>query len=438
MDATESGIVLALNHDGDGIVKAGKTAFVPGALPGEAIRYRRTRCHRQHDEAQLVEVIVPAAERVVPSCPHFGVCGGCALQHLAPAAQLAGKGAELAGCLERIGRVAPREWLAPLAGPAWNYRRRARLSARFVRKKGRSLVGFRERSAPYVAEIESCRVLAPPFDTLVTPLSLLLTSLSIRERIPQVEVAAGDRASAVILRVLSAPSAPDLDAIRAFGAAHDVTMYLQPGGLDTVAPVDGVPAALDYALPEFDLSLAFEPIDFIQVNAAINRALVSRAAELLGAGPADRVLDLFCGLGNFTLALARRAGHVVGVEGDAGLIARARANAARNGIGNAEFHVGNLAAEDVAESRWWGGVTHVLLDPPRAGAREVLPAIARLAPRRIVYVSCHPGTLARDLGILVHEHGYVLKAAGVLDMFPHTTHVESMALLETIHDTCRP
>lgn len=438
MDATESGVVLALNHDGDGIVKAGKTAFVPGALPGEAIRYRRTRCHRQHDEAQLVEVIVPAAERVVPPCPHFGVCGGCALQHLAPAAQLAGKGAELAGCLERIGRVAPREWLAPLAGPAWNYRRRARLSARFVRKKGRSLVGFRERSAPYVAEIESCRVLAPPFDTLVTPLSLLLTSLSIRERIPQVEVAAGDCASAVILRVLSAPSAPDLDAIRAFGAAHDVTMYLQPGGLDTVAPVDGVPAALDYALPEFDLSLAFEPIDFIQVNAAINRALVSRVAELLGAGPADRVLDLFCGLGNFALALARRAGHVVGVEGDAGLIARARANAARNGIGNAEFHVGNLAAEDVAESRWWGGVTHVLLDPPRAGAREVLPAIARLAPRRIVYVSCHPGTLARDLGILVHEHGYVLKAAGVLDMFPHTTHVESMALLETIHDTCRP
>lgn len=438
MDATESGVVLALNHDGDGIVKAGKTAFVPGALPGEAIRYRRTRCHRQPDEAQLVEVIVPAAERVVPPCPHFGVCGGCALQHLAPAAQLAGKGAELAGCLERIGRVAPREWLAPLAGPAWNYRRRARLSARFVRKKGRSLVGFRERSAPYVAEIESCRVLAPPFDTLVTPLSLLLTSLSIRERIPQVEVAAGDCASAVILRVLSAPSAPDLDAIRAFGAAHDVTMYLQPGGLDTVAPVDGVPAALDYALPEFDLSLAFEPIDFIQVNAAINRALVSRAAELLGAGPADRVLDLFCGLGNFALALARRAGHVVGVEGDAGLIARARANAARNGIGNAEFHVGNLAAEDVAESRWWGGVTHVLLDPPRAGAREVLPAIARLAPRRIVYVSCHPGTLARDLGILVHEHGYVLKAAGVLDMFPHTTHVESMALLETIHDTCPP
>ncbi|MCC6195844.1 MAG: 23S rRNA (uracil(1939)-C(5))-methyltransferase, partial [Burkholderiales bacterium] len=207
MDDIESGVVLALNHDGDGIVKAGKTAFVPGALPGEAIRYRRTRRHRQHDEAQLVEVLESVAERVVPPCPHFGVCGGCALQHLAPAAQLAGKGAQLRDCLERIGRVVPLEWLAPLAGPAWNYRRRARLSARFVKKKGRSLVGFRERAAPYVAEIESCRVLAPPFDTLVTPLSTLLTGLSIRERIPQVEVAVGDDARAVILRVLAAPSA---------------------------------------------------------------------------------------------------------------------------------------------------------------------------------------------------------------------------------------
>lgn len=439
MDDIESGVVLAINHDGDGIVKTGKTAFVPGVLTGEAIRYRRTRRHRQHDEAQLVEVVTPAADRVSPACPHFGVCGGCALQHLAPAAQLAAKGAELADSLERIGRVTPQEWLAPLEGPAWNYRRRARLSARFVRKKGRSLVGFRERSAPYVAEIESCRVLAAPLDTLVTPLSALLTGLSIRERVPQVEVSAGDRATAVILRVLSPPSAADLDAIRAFGTAHAVVMYLQPGGLDTVAPLDGAPAALDYALPDFDLRLAFEPIDFIQVNAAVNQALVSRAVRLLDAGPADRVLDLYCGLGNFTLALARRAGEVVGVEGDAGLIARARQNATRNAIDNAQFHVGNLAAEDVASSRWWAeGFSHVLIDPPRAGAREVLPAIAHLAPRRILYVSCHPGTLARDLGILVHEHGYALKAAGVLDMFPHTTHVESMALLEAIHDTSRP
>ncbi|MGE0580944.1 MAG: 23S rRNA (uracil(1939)-C(5))-methyltransferase RlmD [Steroidobacteraceae bacterium] len=437
MGDIESGVVLALNHDGDGIVKEGKTAFVPGVLPGEAIRYARTRRHRQHDEAQLVEVVEPSVDRVAPACPHFGTCGGCALQHLAPAAQLAAKGAELAQGLERIGRVVPQAWLAPLEGPAWNYRRRARLSARFVGKKGRSLVGFRERATSYVAEIESCRVLTPPFDALVAPLSALLTGLSIRERVPQVEVAAGDRARAVILRVLSAPSAQDLEAIRAFGAAHDVTMYLQPGGLDTVAPLDGKAADLDYALPEFDLRLAFEPNDFLQVNAAINQALVSRAVQLLDAGPGDRVLDLFCGLGNFTLALARRAGHVVGIEGDAGLIGRARANALANGIGNAEFHVGNLAAEDVAQRRWWEcGYSHVLLDPPRAGAREVLAAIARIAPRRIVYISCHPGTLARDLGILVHEHGYVLKAAGAIDMFPHTTHVESMALLETIHDTC--
>jgi 23S rRNA (uracil1939-C5)-methyltransferase len=430
MDAIEEGVVEALNHDGDGIVKTGKTAFVPGVLPGETVRFRRARRHRQHDEAQLVEVLAPAADRVEPPCPHFGVCGGCALQHLAPPAQLAAKASELAETLARIGRVAPREWLAPLEGPVWNYRRRARLSARFVRKKERSLVGFRERSAPYVAEIESCRVLAPPFDRLVAPLSELLTGLTIRERVPQVEISAGDRARAVIIRVLSAPSTQDLAAMRAFGAAHDITIYLQPGGLDTVAPLDGVPAPLDYGLPEFDLRLAFEPIDFIQVNGAINRALVSRAVEWLAPGRADRVLDLFCGLGNFTLALARRAGEVVGVEGDAGLLARARANAVRNGIDNASFHVGNLAADDVEHSRWWAdGFTHVLLDPPRAGAREVLPAIARLAPQGIVYVSCHPGTLARDLGVLVHEHGYVLQAAGVLDMFPHTTHVESMALL---------
>lgn len=432
----ESGIVLALNHDGDGIVKEGKTAFVPGVLPGETVRFARTRHHRQHDDARLVEVVVAAPDRVVPACAHFGTCGGCAMQHLAPAAQLAAKAAELAASLERIGRVSPREWLAPLEGPVWNYRRRARLSARYVRKKERSLVGFRERDTSYVAEIASCRVLAPPFDALVAPLSALLSGLSIRERVPQVEVTAGDRARALILRVLTPPSAADLEAIRAFGRAHDVTMYLQPGGLDTVVPLEGVPAALDYELPQFGLRLAFEPSDFIQVNAAINRDLVSRAVRLLDAGPGDRVLDLFCGLGNFTLALARGAGEAVGVEGDAGLIERARANAARNGVANAAFHVGNLAADDMGASPWWaGGFSHVLLDPPRAGAREVLAAIARLAPRRIVYVSCHPGTLARDLGILVHEHGYQLQAAGVLDMFPHTTHVESMALLESIHDT---
>lgn len=435
----ESGVVAALDHEGAGLVKAGKTAFVPGALPGETVRFRRTRRHRQHDEAELVEVLAASPDRVVPPCPHFGVCGGCALQHLAPAAQLAAKRAELESSLARIGRVAPATWLEPLAGPVWNYRRRARLSARYVTKKGRSLVGFRERAGRYVAEMDSCRILAPPFDALIAPLSALITSLSIRERVPQVEVSAGERASAVILRVLAPPSAADIEAIRSFGASHAVTIYLQAGGPGTVAPLDGVPAGLDYSLPEFDLRLAFEPSDFIQVNAEVNRGLVSRAVQWLDAGPGDRVLDLYCGLGNFTLALARRAGRVVGVEGDAGLIARAQANALRNGIDNAAFHVGDLAAADPGRQRWWqGGYTHVLLDPPRAGAREVLGAVARLAPRRIVYVSCHPGTLARDLGVLVHEHGFSLVAAGVLDMFPHTTHVESMAVLEPIHDTCRP
>lgn len=428
---TESATVIELNHDGDGIVKAGKTAFVAGALPGEAVRFERTRRHRQYDEARLLGIDQASPERVEPECPHFGVCGGCALQHLSVAGQLAHKQAEVAAALARIAKVEPAEWLAPIVSPAWRYRRRARLSARYVAKKGRALVGFRERRAPYVADIASCAVLAPPFDALITPLSGLLGSLDIREQVPQVEIAAGDAASAIVVRVLRPPTADDRAALAAFGRSHGVAIYLQPGGPESVAALDGAGSELTYALPEFAIELAFLPTDFVQVNAAVNRALVARAAALLDAGPGDAVLDLFCGLGNFTLALARRAGRVLGIEGDSSLIARARANAARNGIGNARFEVANLAVEGVGDRAWWGaGCTHVLLDPPRAGAREVLAAIARLAPRRVVYVSCHPGTLARDVGALVHEHGFELCAAGILDMFPHTAHVESMAVLE--------
>lgn len=426
----ELGEVLALNHDGDGIVKTGKTVFIPGVLPGETVRFTRKRKHRQYDEGQLEAVIVPAADRITPACPHFGVCGGCALQHVKPEAQLAAKQAELADGLERIARVAPARWLEPLRGEPWNYRRRARLSARYVRKKGRSLVGFRERSAPYVAEIDSCRILVAPFDALVAPLGELLSGLSIREQVPQVEVAAGDEARAIVVRVLADPSPGDRDRLREFGAVHGITVYLQRGGLDTVTPLDGTPAALSYTLPGFEVTIRFEPWDFIQVNGGINRAMVSQAIELLGAGAGDRVLDLFCGLGNFSLPLARRGAEVVGIEGDEGLVRRARENAAGNAITNAQFHVANLAAEDLAVHRWWsGGYSHVLIDPPRAGAREVLGHIVKLAPRRVLYVSCHPGTLARDLGELVHQHGYVLDAVGVIDMFPHTTHVESMAVL---------
>ena len=427
--AAEEGAVSGLTAAGEGVVHLGKTAFVAGALPGERVRFRRTRRHRQHDDAQLLEVLEAAASRVTPRCEHFGVCGGCVLQHLDTHAQLIAKEAELRDSLTRVARVAPERWLAPLAGPPWGYRRRARLGVKFVRKKGCVVVGFRERAAPYVAQLKRCEVLSAPADALITPLAELIQGLSIREQLPQIEVAVADNATALVLRVLAAPSAADLERLHAFAGAHRLRLYLQPGGLETVAPLGAPGEPLYYRLPRFDLQLQFLPTDFIQVNGPVNAALAQRAVELLQLRGDSRVLDLFCGIGNFTLPLARHAQSVVGVEGDAALIARARANAAGNGLANAEFHVANLALP-VADLPWARSpYTHVLLDPPRTGAREVLPALAAFAPERLLYISCHPGSLARDLGALVHEHGMTLEAAGVVDMFPHTAHVESLALL---------
>lgn len=437
----EDGEVAALNHDGEGVLRGAKTAFVPGALPGEQIRFRRVRRHRQHDEGELLEVLRPSPDRVAPPCPHFGVCGGCALQHLDPAAQLAAKQRELAESLMRVGRAEPARWLPPLAGPTTGYRRRARLGAKFVPKRGRALVGFRERSKPYVAALDACAVLAAPLGGLITPLSDLLTGLASRQAIPQIEAAVGEDATALVFRVLETPGPADLLALHAFGLAHGVRIHLQPAGIDSVrvlrSPDPAWAAAraedepwLHYTLPEHDVRLAFRPTDFVQVNAAVNRQLVSRALEELQVGPEHRVLDLFCGLGNFTLPLARRVREVVGIEGEAGLVARARYNAGLNGIDNAAFHVADLAAPDGGGAALAGRFDRVLLDPPRAGAIEVLPRVAALGAARIVYVSCHPGTLARDVEALCHVHGYRLEAAGVIDMFPHTTHVESMAVLE--------
>ncbi|MDE2219502.1 MAG: 23S rRNA (uracil(1939)-C(5))-methyltransferase RlmD [Gammaproteobacteria bacterium] len=426
----ETGRVESLNHAGEGVVRGGKTAFVGGALPGETVSFIRRRHHRQHDEAQLVAVLEPAAERVQPRCAHFGVCGGCALQHLDSAAQLQIKERQLRESLGRVARVAPREWLAPLGGPQWHYRRRARLGARFVHARGRSLVGFRERLSSYIADLGRCEVLAGPVGDLLAPLGELLSALAIRERVPQIEVAVAENAVVLVVRVLDAPGADDTAALLAFERTHGVRICLQSGGLDSMRPLREAPLQLEYSLPEFALRLRFEPGDFIQVNAELNRSLVARVVGLLELDGESQVLDLYCGLGNFTLPIARRVARVVGVEGEAALVARARENAALNGIGNAEFHSANLAGADFAAAPWAGrGYSHVLLDPPRVGAREVLPLLARVAPRRMVYVSCHPGSLARDLGILVHELGFELLAAGVADMFPHTAHVESIAVL---------
>ena len=433
----ETGTVVGLTHEGAGIVRDGKTAFVIGALPGEVINYRRQKRHRQYDEAVLIEVLQPSAERSEPRCKSFGVCGGCSLQHLAPERQLQSKEAELRDNLERIAKVAPDRWLESMHGPVWNYRRRARLGAKYVGKKGRVVIGFRERLAPYVADVERCEVLVPPLDDLIAPLGDMLSRLDIRERLPQLEVAVADNATALVLRVLSPPSEKDLSILRDFERARGVRFYLQPGGLDTIARLPSEDVATEqplfYALPDFNIELEFTPTDFIQINGAINRQLVTRAVDFLDLTPESRVLDLYCGLGNFTLALARKAGQVVGVEGEAGLIERARHNARRNSIQNAEFHVANLSEPPAPGTPWAkGGFTHVLLDPPRVGAREVLSTVSGFRPRRLLYISCHPGSLARDIGILVHDHGFALRAAGVLDMFPHTNHVESLAVLEPL------
>lgn len=430
-------LVDALNHDGWGVVRAGaqgKTTFVAGALPGEVVEYRVRKRERGHDEAELLRVVTASPERIEPHCAHYGICGGCSLQHLAPAAQLRVKDDMLRETLRRVGKVEPQQWLSPLSGAPWGYRRRARLGARFVHAKARSLVGFREKMSSYVADVRSCPVLAAPVGDMVGALSELVTGLSIPTRIPQIEMAVGEGATVLVLRVLSPLTESDRHKLREFEQRHGVRWLLQSGRPDQLEALEGDAPSLWYTLPEYDLRLEFLPADFIQVNGAMNRLLISHVLAQLQLDAGSRVLDLFCGLGNFTLPMARLAGDVVGVEGDVGLIDRARRNASANGISNVRFEAGNLAGAEAQERclalAGTRPFTHVLIDPPRTGAVDVLPALAALSPRRLVYVSCHPGSLARDLGILVAQHGFSLCAAGIVDMFPHTSHVESVAVLD--------
>jgi 23S rRNA (uracil1939-C5)-methyltransferase len=429
--APEEANIVDLSHEGRGVARLdGKAVFVADALPGERVQLRRVRRHRNFDEARLESVLEASPDRVAAPCPHYGTCGGCALQHLAPAAQIAFKQAQLLENLARLGGVEPARVLPPLTGPVWHYRRRARLGIKHVTRKGRILVGFRERAAPYVADLHECRTLAPPLDRLMDPVAGLVAGLSISTRVPQAELAAADDGAAVVLRVLDAPSAMDRDRLCQFERTQGVRIYLQPGGPDSVVPLAGDSLPLSYSLPEFDLAIQFEPTDFIQVNGPMNVTMVKRAVEHLDPQPGDHVLDLFCGLGNFSLPLATRVAQVVGVEGDPALIERARSNATFNELANVEYHVANLF-EDVADNDWASrGYDRVLLDPPRAGAREILPVVASSGAGRVVYISCHPGSLARDAGLLVREHGFRLAAAGVMDMFPHTAHVEALAVFE--------
>ena len=427
----ETATITGVTHDGRGIADAeGKKVFVAGALEGEKVTYKRRKFRRNFDEAELLEIHEASPDRIDAKCEAFGRCGGCSLQHITPEHQREIKGQTLRDNLERIGRVEPDTWLDPMTGPVWNYRRRARLAAKDVYGKGRALVGFRERHAPFVTDMQRCEVLASPIDSMLTDLSELIGALTIKARLPQIEVAVADNDIALVFRVLDPPTDADNDLFRQFGQTHKLRIYLQTGGLDSVALFypDTVDESLYYTLPEFDIRVDFEPIDFVQVNSDINQRMVHFAIEQLGAGPDDRVLDLFCGIGNFSLPLARKAGTVLGVEGEASLTERAAMNASRNGLDNVSFRVADLSKIDGTENWVKEGCDRMLLDPARSGAAEVVTRMDLFGPERIVYVSCHPGTLARDAATLVHEQGYRLESAGIIDMFPHTAHVESIAV----------
>jgi 23S rRNA (uracil1939-C5)-methyltransferase len=406
----ETATIESATHDGRGIAAvSGKKVFVAGALPGETVEFIRRKSRRNFDEAELLQVIEPSSDRIDAKCEAFGRCGGCSLQHVSEDYQRSIKQQTLKDNLERIGKVEPKSWLEPMTGPVWGYRRRARLAVKDVPTKGRVLVGFRERHAPYITDMHRCEVLESPVDGLIDELSELVARLSIRARLPQIEIAIAENSTAMV---------------------NNCRIYLQPGGLDSLELIEpaGEVESLYYTLPEFDIRIEFEPIDFVQVNREINQRMVHFAIEQLNPGPEDRVLDLYCGIGNFSLPLARKSGTVLGIEGEKSLVARAADNAKRNGLNNVDFRVADLSKIDGTESWVKAGWDCLLLDPARSGAAEEVERMQLLNPERIVYVSCHPGTLARDAGVLVHEKGYRLETAGIIDMFPHTAHVESIAI----------
>lgn len=429
--------IESLDQEGRGVARIeGKVIFIEGALAGEVVSYSSYRKKPSFELAQVTQIHKPSPMRVQPRCKHFGVCGGCSMQHLDARAQVAVKQRILEDSLWHIGKVKAETMLRPIYGQAWGYRERARLSVRHVIKKGKTLVGFHEKRSSYVADMQNCEILVPKIAGLLPLLAELIGCLSIRDRLPQIEVAVGEHVDALVLRVMDTPSLEDEAALRAFADEHDIQFWLQSGGPDTVIPFHPLAApALTYSLPEFAITMPFAPTDFTQVNSAINRVMVSRAMRLLDPQPGERIADFFCGLGNFTLPIARSGAQVLGIEGSAAQVARARQNAAANGLtSNTEFCAMNLFDMTTEAYINLGRFDKLLIDPPRDGAIELVKSIGcgdgggDNAPRRIVYVSCNPATLARDAQVLVQVHGYTLKAAGVMNMFPHTSHVESIAL----------
>jgi 23S rRNA (uracil1939-C5)-methyltransferase len=436
--------IESLDNEGRGIARIdGKAIFVEGALPREVVAIEAIKRKPTYEIARAVRVLRPSPSRTTPRCPHFGVCGGCTLQHAEPALQVAAKQRVLEEALGRIGRVEPERLLPPIHGPTWGYRHRARLSVRHVVKKGGVLVGFHERRSSFVADMHECHVLPPRVSALLPVLRTLVAALSIRDRLPQIEVALGDHAlsggrpgetvCALVFRILEPLTGADEAALRAFADAHGIDVWLQTGGPATAAPFHPPVARLAYSLPEFGVVIPFGPTEFTQVNHEINRVLVRRAMALLAPASGERIADFFCGLGNFTLPIARRGARVTGIEGSEMLVRRAKENAAANGLAErTDFAVANLFEATPESIAALLPLDAALIDPPREGAVELAKALPHRdderALARIVYVSCNPATLARDAAVLVHERGYALAAAGVVNMFPHTAHVESIAL----------
>ncbi len=422
-----------LNEDARGLARhEGKVTFIEGALPGETVTFCLAAQRANYDTGWTITVDEPSPDRVEPGCPHFGICGGCSLQHLAAPAQIHAKAAILEEKFQQFGRIAPDEWLPPITGPEWHYRRSARIGARFVDKKNSIMIGFRERASRYIAPLRGCSVLDKRVSDLLPELHYLANQLSCRRRLPQIEISCSDDIVCMVFRHLTPLNEKDLDLFSRFGQDYDVHVCTQPGGPETIQPVwpTEMPE-LRYTLPAFDLEMHYGPAHFVQVNSEVNQAMIGQAIDLLAPGPQDDLADLFCGLGNFTLPLARRAGRITGVENHEGLLKLARRNAEFNGVENADFRCADLYDEAAAKRFWKDNDSRLLLlDPPRTGAAEALKHLPKKQFDRILYVSCQPATLARDCEFLVNDRGYRLKAAGVMDMFPHTSHVESMALLE--------
>ncbi len=436
--------IESLDLEAQGVARnaEGKVVFVEDALPGEEVTVKVGRSKNQWEQATPVAWRRESSQRVTPRCPHYGTCGGCKMQHLHPGAQVAVKQRALEDALWHVGKVRAEEILRPIEGPAWGYRYRGRLSVRFVAKKGKVLVGFHERKSSFVADMSRCEILPAALSALLLPLRELISGMDERDRLPQIEFALGDSASALVLRHLQPLGVADRSRLREFGALHGVQWWLQAQGPASAQPLLETDAPLVYGLPEFGVHIAFTPTDFTQVNSQINRVLVGRAFRLLELQPHERVIDWFCGLGNFTLPIATRSRAVLGVEGSEVLVQRARENAQRNSLHDrASFVVRNLFELSLADLASYGHADKWLIDPPREGAFALVKALADMAeapladrvfevPRLIVYVSCNPATLARDAGLLVHRAGYRCLAAGAVNMFPHTAHVESIAVFE--------